>query len=78
MAASSATLYCQVKDVFPLPEMTIYRVSNENCKPQVLTEFEQIVERNANGAYGVTITNDIRDSELIDKYGSHLNNYECV
>ncbi len=74
---SSATLKCQVKDVFPLPEMTIYRVSDDS-KTEALHEIEQKIERNPNGAYNVTITSDIRDNELIDTYGSHSNNYECL
>ncbi|CAG2162985.1 unnamed protein product [Oppiella nova] len=75
---TSATLSCQVRDVFPVPEMTIYRVSDDDSKTQVLTEIVQKIDRNANGAYNVTITSDIRDYELIETYGSHRSNYECL
>ncbi|XP_054152875.1 uncharacterized protein LOC128951650, partial [Oppia nitens] len=76
---SSAQLSCQVSDVFPVPEMTIYRVSDGgDSKVQVLTEIEQRVDRNANGAYNVTITSDLRDYQLVQQYGSHRNNYECL
>lgn len=75
---TNAQLVCQVADVYPVPEMVIYRVSDDDSKTEVLTEIDQKAVRNDNGAYNVTLTSDIRDYELVENYGSHRGNYECL
>ena len=75
---TNAQLVCQVSDVYPVPEMIIYRVSDDDTKTEVLTEIDQKAVRNANGAYNVTLTSDIIDYELVENYGSHRGNYECL
>ena len=73
-----AMLRCQVTDVYPVPEMTIYRINEENNSPQVLNEVQQKIDRNPNGSFNVTISSEIKDYELLNTYGSQPNNYECL
>ena len=75
----SATLTCEVSDVFPLPEITMYRLSNDQSEnPQVLPQIDQIINRNTHsGSYNVSVISEIRDHELKDKYSSDSHVFEC-
>lgn len=80
MYSSSTKLTCQVIDVYPVPEMTIYRVgSKDGSRPQTLDVIESDVQRASNnGAYNVSISGFVYDNDLIEKYGNQPSIFECL
>lgn len=73
----SATLTCEVHQVFPLPLMTIHRI-NSDGRFEVLQNAHNKVDRFANGTYNLKVSATVNDDELVESFGYRPISYECV
>lgn len=83
-SSSGAKLKCSVQDVYPRPEIAIYRLSEQNGQRMQLLDVERKEELSSNGkAHNIEITAQVIDAELTRKYG-HDNSdathytFECL
>jgi len=79
----SAILRCDINEVFPIPEVILYRVGNaDETNPSLLSLIdspeEPSVSRNSKGAFNVKVKAIINDTELVQKFGSQPSIFECL
>lgn len=65
--STTTEIKCAVNNVYPLPELSIYQISTDGLSPISLTNarIDQNITELANGAYSVSLTAFIEDSELL-------------
>lgn len=74
-------LVCDIDQVFPVPEVSIYRLAKlDGSHPDKLAKLDTRIERNsANGLYHVQVISILEDDELQMKYGFNEPVYfECL
>lgn len=74
-------LICDIDQVFPVPEVSIYRLGKvDGSHPEKLAKLDTRIERNElNGLYHVQVISLMEDDELQVKYGSNEPVYfECL
>lgn len=74
-------LVCDIDQVFPVPEVSIYRLAKpDGSHPDKLAKLDTKIERNlATGLYHVQVTSVLEDDELQMKYGLNEPVYfECL
>jgi hypothetical protein len=77
-SSSSSELFCKVTDVYPMPELTIYRVAPDGSHPRTLDIIRKEAKPSSNGAYNASVSVFINDRELIEKYGDEPSVFECL
>ncbi|KAG9509741.1 hypothetical protein GZH46_01727 [Fragariocoptes setiger] len=80
-ASVGARLTCDIDDVFPVPEVSIYRLAKlDGSYPEKLAKFETKIDKdNVTGSYHVQVTSIIDDQDLIRKYGQQQTSYfQCL
>lgn len=77
-SSSSSELFCKVNNVYPLPELTIYRVAQDGSHPRTLDIYRKEFKPTSNGAYNASVSVFINDRELIQKYGNEPSIFECL
>lgn len=74
-------LVCDIDQVFPVPEVSIYRLAKlDGSHPDKLAKLDTRIERNSsNGLYHVQVMSILEDDELQMKYGFNEPAYfECL
>ena len=77
-SSSSSELQCKVTDVYPLPELTIYRLERDGTRPRSLDIYRKDFKLMSSGAYNASVSVFINDRELIQKYGNEPSIFECL
>ncbi len=77
-SSSSSELFCKVTDVYPMPELSIYRVAPDGSHPRTLDIIRKEAKTSSNGAYNASVSVFINDRELIEKYGNEPSVFECL
>lgn len=74
-SATTAEIQCSVNNVFPLPELTIYQVLSDSQRPRSLknARYTQNVTQLPNGAFSMSVTALIEDTELFHEDQTRLN-----
>ncbi|XP_074600330.1 uncharacterized protein LOC141854520 isoform X1 [Brevipalpus obovatus] len=77
--ATSNLLRCDTMNVYPRPEVTIYRISDDKgTDPSPLPVVDTREERTPEGAYNVRTISSINNEELIRKFGHKPSIFECL
>lgn len=79
--ANGVKLVCDIDQVFPVPEVSIYRLAKlDGSHPDKLAKLDTRIERNPlNGLYHVQVISVLEDDELQMKYGlSEPVYFECL
>lgn len=79
--ANGVKLVCDIDQVFPVPEVSIYRLAKlDGSHPDKLAKLDTRIERNPlNGLYHVQVISVLEDDELQMKYGLNEPVYfECL
>lgn len=71
-------LTCDIRDVYPIPEVTLYRISSDGSHPHPLTVFDSQIQIAPSRAYNVKVRSSITDLELIKRFGDQPSIFECL
>ncbi|XP_054163203.1 uncharacterized protein LOC128961025 [Oppia nitens] len=74
----SSELMCKVSEVYPMPELTIYRVAHDGTQPRTLDIYRKEFKSTPRGAYNTSVSVFINDKDLIKKYGNEASIFECL
>ncbi|XP_076340313.1 uncharacterized protein LOC143240932 isoform X1 [Tachypleus tridentatus] len=69
-----ATFTCEVDQIYPQPQVTLFQLSPEERKPKPLENSPTKIEMN-NGSYRILVTREIKDSDLPSDGAT---TFECV
>ncbi|CAG2106916.1 unnamed protein product [Medioppia subpectinata] len=79
-SSSASELLCKVSEVYPIPELTIYRVAPDGSNPRSLDIYRpnQSNQQTSTGAYNSSVSVYINDRHLIETYGNEASIFECL
>ncbi|RWS28067.1 hypothetical protein B4U80_03574 [Leptotrombidium deliense] len=72
-----ALLMCDIKEVYPSPDVTIYRVDSDGSNPFLLDvhRTEQVLQQNL---LRVLVTVNVNDVQLLERFGGQPSIFECL
>ncbi|RWS15972.1 hypothetical protein B4U79_02721 [Dinothrombium tinctorium] len=75
---AGATLMCDISQVYPIPEVTIYRVDSDGTNPFIL-HVDNEIERISTHSYNVRVSSTVNDYELVNRFGKRQPSiFECL
>ncbi|CAG2164911.1 unnamed protein product [Oppiella nova] len=79
-SSSASELLCKVSEVYPIPELTIYRVAQDGSSPRSLDIYRPVQsnQQTMSGAWNSSVSVYINDRDLIEKYGNEASIFECL